>query len=114
MHTIYVIALLNYLEYSYSIYKYLNNTVVLVERLKSPGRSKGECPKRSRKESIPTSDVDISEDNDNNIEDKEKGLFHCVLEIYILNKRNKFITGIIQTNLCYEFLYGIFTHLNLL
>ena len=92
----------------------MNNTVVLVERLKSPGRSKRECPKRSRKESTPTADVDISEDNDNNIEEKEKGLFHYVLQIYILNKRNKFIAGIIKMNLCYGFLYGIFTNLNLL
>ena len=92
----------------------MNNTVVLVELLKSPSRSKRECPKRSRKESTSTGDVDISEDNDNNIEEKEKGLFHYVLQIYILNKHNEFIAGIIEMNLCYGFLYGIFTHLNLL
>ena len=44
---------------------------------------------------MPTGDVDISQDNDNNIEEKEKGLFHYVLQIYILNKCNEFIAGII-------------------
>ena len=52
---------------------------------------------------MPTADVDISEDNDNNIKEKEKGLFHYVLQIYILNKCNEFITGIIKMNLCYGF-----------
>ena len=61
---------------------------------------------------MPTGDVDISEDNNNNIEEKGKDLFHYVFQIYILNKRNRFIVGIIETNLCYGFLYGIFTHLN--
>ena len=60
---------------------------------------------------MPTGDVDISEDNDNNIEEKEKGLFHYVLQIYISNKCNKFIAGTIETNLCYGFLYGFFEYL---
>ena len=77
----------------------MNNTVFLVECLKSPGRTKWECPKRSRKESTPTGDVDISEDNDNNIEEKEKGLFHYVLQIYILNKRNEFMLRIFVRNI---------------
>ena len=53
---------------------------------------------------MPAGDVDISEDNNNNIEEKEKGLSHYVFQIYILNKHNKFY----RSNNGNEFMLWIF------
>ena len=113
-HNNYNIAVQNYSKYFYRIDIYFNITVVLVECLKPPGRSKRESPKRSRKGNSLTGDINISGDNEDNIDKKGRGNFHYDLQIYRWNKCKEFTSGIIEMNFCNGCMEYLFTVLNLL